>query len=50
MYENGGDISLGTGRTELTDMIAPMYPSVEELVALCSDVDDDRPCVLCEYR
>lgn len=49
MYESGGDLALGTGRTELTDIVTPMYPSVDELVTLGNDSDDDRPIVLCEY-
>ena len=49
MYESGGDIAQGSGRTELTDIITPMYTSVDELVALGDDCEDDRPIVLCEY-
>ena len=49
MYESGGDIAQGSGRTELTDIITPMYPSVGELVALGGDCEDDRPIILCEY-
>ena len=51
VYESGGDVALGTGRTELTDLVAPMYPSVEQVAALGrdDDDDDDRPIVLCEY-
>ncbi|KAL7536406.1 hypothetical protein ACHAXR_007149, partial [Thalassiosira sp. AJA248-18] len=49
MYESGGDVARGVGKTELTDIICPMYPSVDELVALGDDSEDDRPIVLCEY-
>jgi len=49
MYESGGDLALGTGRTELTDIVCPMYPSVDELVALGNDSEDDRPIILCEF-
>ena len=49
MYESGGDLALGTGKTELTDIVSPMYPSVDELVSLGNDSEDDRPIILCEY-
>lgn len=49
MYESGGDIAQGSGRTELRDIITPMYPSVGELVALGGNSEDDRPIILCEY-
>lgn len=49
MYESGGDASVGIGKTELTDVITPMYPSVDDLVALGDDIMDDRPIILCEY-
>lgn len=50
VYESGGDLALGTGRTELTDVVCPMYPSVDALVALGDDPEDNRPIILCEYR
>jgi beta-galactosidase/beta-glucuronidase len=31
------------------DIIAPMYPSVDELVSLAQDLDETRPIVACEY-
>jgi len=49
MYESGGDVAEGTGRTELTDIINTMYPSVDKLVELGNDSKDDRPIILCEY-
>ena len=38
------------GRTELTDIVTPMYPSVQDLVELGDDSEDNRPIVLCEYQ
>lgn len=32
-----------------TDIIAPMYPSVDELVRLVSIPDETRPIIMCEY-
>ena len=58
MYESGGKLVEGTGRTELTDVICPMYPPVELTKELCTihDVKADdvgymlnRPVILCEY-
>jgi beta-galactosidase/beta-glucuronidase len=37
------------GRTELTDIICPMYPNVERTVKLAQRDDEDRPVILCEY-
>lgn len=39
----------GTGETELTDIVCPMYPSVGSLERLSHQNKDDRPIVLCEY-
>lgn len=33
----------------MTDVVCPMYPSVEALSDLSLDRNDDRPIVLCEY-
>jgi beta-galactosidase len=49
VYESGGLIVEGTGRTELTDVICTMYPSVQRTLSLATREDEDRPCVLCEY-
>jgi beta-galactosidase len=48
MYEGGGDIYEGTGQTELTDVICPMYSNVNETIALTKKYKD-RPLILCEY-
>jgi beta-galactosidase len=48
-YESGGNVVDGTGRTELTDIICPMYPSVQKTVELGTRSDEDRPVILCEY-
>ncbi|KAL4534529.1 hypothetical protein Ndes2526A_g05420 [Nannochloris sp. 'desiccata'] len=42
-YEGGGS------RTTATDVICPMYARVHQVQALCSDPDEHRPVVLCEY-
>jgi len=49
MYESGGAIIEGVGRTELTDIICPMYPDVEKTLNLGQRRDEDRPVILCEY-
>jgi beta-galactosidase len=49
MYESGGDFQAGTGLTELTDIICPMYPDPNYVTSLAKRNDDDRPIVLCEY-
>jgi len=49
-YEGGADIAQGTGLTELTDVICPMYPDVAKLVRYTTMEKEDRPIVLCEYR
>ena len=55
MYESGGKLVEGTGRTELTDVICPMYPPVQLIEELCTTADvkpgsvNDRPVILCEY-
>ena len=49
MYESGGAIVEGVGRTELTDVICPMYPDVEKTLRLGTRGDEDRPLILCEY-
>ena len=57
MYESGGKLVEGTGRTELTDVICPMYPPVKLTKELCTTNDVkpdggymlDRPVILCEY-
>ena len=55
MYESGGKLVEGTGRTELTDVICPMYPPVQLTEELCTTADvkpgsvNDRPVILCEY-
>ena len=37
------------GRSELTDIICPMYPDVTRTVKLGLRDDEDRPVILCEY-
>jgi beta-galactosidase len=49
MYESGGALIEGVGRTELTDIICPMYPDVSKTNHLGTREDEDRPVVLCEY-
>ena len=49
MYESGGALVEGVGRTELTDIICPMYPDVDKTVRLGQRPDEDRPVILCEY-
>ena len=49
VYESGGLIVEGTGRTELTDVICTMYPHVPRTLNLATRADEDRPVVLCEY-
>lgn len=36
------------GETPITDIIAPMYPSVAQIIELAQK-DDPRPVILCEY-
>jgi beta-galactosidase len=45
----GGSWPEGTGRTELTDIICPMYPDVDGVKKLAQRTDEDRPIILCEY-
>jgi len=56
VYESGGKLVEGTGRTELTDIICPMYPPVKLVkeISTTRDVKNvgymmDRPVILCEY-
>lgn len=49
VYESGGAVAEGTGRTELTDVICTMYPDVDRMIRLATRVDEDRPVILCEY-
>ncbi len=32
-----------------TDLVCPMYPSVDEIIAFARDTDDPRPLIMCEY-
>lgn len=48
-YESGGAIFEGVGRTELTDIVCTMYPSVPRTLRLATREDEDRPVILCEY-
>jgi len=48
-YESGGAVAEGTGRSELTDVIATMYPDVPRTLLLSTREDEDRPVILCEY-
>ena len=45
----GGSWSEGIGRTELTDVVCPMYTDVSATVRLAERTDEDRPVILCEY-
>jgi beta-galactosidase len=49
VYESGGGIAEGTGRTELTDIISTMYPVIPRMRQLATRHDEDRPVILCEY-
>jgi beta-galactosidase len=50
MYESGGGLIQGVGRTELTDIVCPMYPDVPRAMQLGKLLEDeDRPLILCEY-
>lgn len=49
MYESGGALVEGVGRTELTDIICPMYPDVTKTKYMGDLEDEDRPVILCEY-
>lgn len=49
MYESGGALYEGVGRTELTDIICTMYPDVPRTIRLGTREDEDRPLILCEY-
>ncbi|MGN0729965.1 glycoside hydrolase family 2 TIM barrel-domain containing protein [Treponema sp.] len=40
--------SLSYGK-ELTDLIAPMYPSIDLIVEYATKCDDWRPLIMCEY-
>ena len=50
-----GAICRHTGRTweggrSVTDIVCPMYPSVEDIVAWAvKEIDDPRPLIMCEY-
>lgn len=45
----GGSWAEGVGRTELTDIVCPMYPDVNRTVKMAERNDEDRPVILCEY-
>lgn len=49
VYESGGALAEGTGRTELTDIISTMYPIIPRTKHLATRPDEDRPIILCEY-
>jgi len=49
VYESGGAVAEGTGRTELTDVVCTMYPDVPRTLRLAQREDEDRPVILCEY-
>ena len=49
VYESGGAVAEGTGRTELTDVICTMYPNIPRALQLATREDEDRPVILCEY-
>ncbi len=36
---------------ELTDIICPMYPSIDSIIKwACTQTDDDRPFIMCEFN
>lgn len=35
--------------TPIVDVLGPMYPSVDDLVAMAQEPDETRPIVMCEY-
>ena len=45
----GGSWAEGVGRTELTDIVCPMYPDVTRTIHMGRREDEDRPVILCEY-
>lgn len=47
-YEGGGDFFEGSGQTELTDIVCPMYSNVKKTIDLAQQYAD-RPVILCEY-
>lgn len=49
VYESGGLLAEGNGRSELTDVVCSMYPDVPRTVGLATRPDEDRPVILCEY-
>jgi len=38
-----------SGGRRVTDLVCPMYPSVESIEAWAAESDDPRPVILCEY-
>jgi beta-galactosidase len=48
-YESGGADMCGTGRTSLTDIQCPMYPTPRAAAQMAASGVDRRPVVLCEY-
>ncbi|MCX5757874.1 MAG: hypothetical protein NTU83_05095, partial [Candidatus Hydrogenedentes bacterium] len=38
-----------TSEPRCTDIVSPMYPSVDELIAAGADANDHRPVIMCEY-
>lgn len=37
------------GGRRVTDVVAPMYPEIDDLIAYGSTADADRPLIICEY-
>ncbi len=35
--------------TSVSDIVPPMYPPIERLIAFAEDPNDDRPVIMCEY-
>ena len=46
-YEGASHVVGGVPRT--VDVISVMYPSIDRLIKLAEDPNDDRPIVMCEY-
>jgi len=38
-----------TREPRCTDIVSPMYPSIEDLIGAGADPDDHRPVIMCEY-
>lgn len=48
-WKQGKGLFTSTISHRLTDVINPMYPSIENIVKYATKVPDDRPFIMCEY-